>query len=159
VPDRRLSTDFRIDLPDPWSKPSAAFVREFRAYYRKLTGQRAELRAVREDARGRIAVALFTTLDPMAPGETLEQAYAQVTDGGGGELAEPQYVQVDGTTALVFDERVTEGGGPPSENRLLLCLRGDQLVALNFSTVDATALGPAKAEIDQMIDSLRWRTS
>jgi hypothetical protein len=61
-----------------------------------------------------------------------------------------------GTEALAFDTRVTEG--QPSENRIVLLRRGDQLVGLNFSTVEASTITPAKPEIDKILDSLRWST-
>jgi hypothetical protein len=158
TPNRGLTTEFTIDLPDSWSKPSAASVREFRAQFRKMTGQEAVMRAVRADARGRIAMAMFVTVEPLAPGATLERLYAEVTDGIGGESGEPQRVQLDGTEAVAFEASQTEGG-QPSENHLVLCPRGDQLLGLNFTTVEASNLGPAKTEIDQMIDSFRWRPS
>lgn len=158
APDRDLTTQFTIDLPDSWSRPSAALVREFRSSYRKLTGQEAAMRAVRADARGRIAMAMFVTVEPLASGATLEQLYAEVTEGVRGEFDEPKRVQLAGTEALAFDASVTEGG-QPSENRIVLCPRGDRLVMLNFTTVEATNLAPAKTEIDRMIDSLRWRPS
>jgi hypothetical protein len=156
TPDRNLTTEFAIDLPDSWSRPSAAFVRRFRSLYRKQTGQEAVMRAIRADARGRIAMAMFVTVEPLAPGGTLEQLYAAFTEAIGGEFGEPERVQLDGTEAVAFDASVTEGG-QPSESRVVLCPRGDRLVGLNFSTVEATKLAPARTEIDEMIESLRWR--
>jgi hypothetical protein len=103
-------------------------------------------------------MAMFLTVEPLAPGTTLEQVYTEVTDALGGESGEPQRVQLDGTEAVAFEASVSEGG-QPSENHLVLCPRGDQLVGLNFTTVEAGNLGPAKTEIDQMIDSLRGRLS
>jgi hypothetical protein len=47
--------------------------------------------------------------------------------------------------------------GQRSERRIVLCPRGDRLVGFVFATIEALSLAPAKTEIDQMIDSIRWR--
>lgn len=151
------STAFKVELPGSWTKPPAAAVRQFKANYRKLSGLTAQLRAVREPAGREPIIALFATVESSSSKMSLEDVYTNVTKGLKGPITGPERIKLDGTPAIAFNT-AEASDGERSEKRVVLCQRGEQLVSLNFSTLTPGKLAVARAEIDQIFESLRWRS-
>ena len=68
----------------------------------------------------------------------------------------PRSLQLDGVNALAWQEPGGTGGRT-TEQLVVISNRGYSLITLIFSPLRGRTLGAARGEVEEILDSLRWK--